>query len=94
MKAKIISQKVCDGAMGLNYGQFFNVTWVLIPEANNLAITPHQNNLFVRDGFLAEKDCMVLREVDVPDDLVKKAIEFMKLRNELRPKFEEIALGS
>ncbi len=47
MKAEIITQMICDGALAFVHGERHPIKRILIPEANNLVITPYGNNLYV-----------------------------------------------
>ena len=93
MKAQIISDVVYDGAMGYIHGMAYEINRILVPDANNLAITEDDNNNFyVWDDFKIKDKCKVVREVDIPCELVQEAIAFMNDRNELYKQFEKILL--
>lgn len=62
---------------------------IIVPEANNLVITVHRDNLYIWDNFQKD-DCQTVKEIDIPDELVKKAVEFMKAKNDLLPQFKKL----
>lgn len=87
MKAEIISQTVYEGGLAFVHGCDYQIQRILVPEANNLVITTQENNLYVWDNFKKGEDCQTVKEIDIPDELVEKAISFMKDRNSLLEQF-------
>lgn len=77
MKAKIVSQKVSEGVMDKIHGGGFTVKRLVVEEANNLAITPHKNEVYAVIGFDLTRNCQIIGEIDVPDELVEKALAFV-----------------
>lgn len=89
MKAKVISQIIYEGMFAYVHGMGQQIKRILIPEANNLVITPHNDILYVWDEFKMD-DYEVVKEIEVPDELVKEAIEFMNVKKKLFPAFREL----
>ena len=91
MKARIIVQECYEGFLAYTHDQSFDQERILIPEANNLVITLDNKRVFVWEGF-KEEDCTTVKEIDIPDELVSRLIQFMKDGNELFPQIEQILL--
>jgi hypothetical protein len=81
MKGKIIQEKVYDSIMDWTHEMGYNIKRILIPEANNLAITPHNGEVFVFE-FEPEREYNVLKEIEVPDELVQEAVAFLQRKKE------------
>lgn len=65
----------------------------MIEEKDNLTITPDHNQIWVITGFNLPNDCTVISEVEVPDELVEKALAFARAKAEfdgLRGSFEAL----
>ncbi|HEY0089619.1 MAG: hypothetical protein A2V72_01025 [Candidatus Nealsonbacteria bacterium RBG_13_37_56] len=88
MKAEIISQTVYEGVLAWTHGSGSTIKRIFIPEANNLVITPHENNLFIWDNFQKD-DCEIVKEIEIPDELVEKAIGLMESRKSLLKEFRK-----
>ncbi|MEK7072698.1 MAG: hypothetical protein AAB969_03955, partial [Patescibacteria group bacterium] len=56
---------------------------LVIEEENNLMITRDDGQIFVRQEFKIDNSCKILGEVEVSDELVQKALAFIKTREEL-----------
>jgi len=82
MKAKIIVQMVHEGLTDLTHGGGYQVKRLVVEEKNNLAITPDDNQLYAIIGFDLRNDYEVIGEVEVPDDLVEKALAFVRAKAE------------
>jgi hypothetical protein len=90
MKGKIIQERVYDSIMDWTHGMGYDIKRILIPEANNLAITPHNRGVFAFE-FEPDRKYIVLKEIEVPDELVQKALTFMQAKKEfdsLKKQFE------
>lgn len=83
MKAKIISQKVYEGVIGWVHGCGSTVRRLVVEEADNLVITPHDDQVHAFTGFNLKDNCKVIGEVEVPDELVEKALAFVRAKAEL-----------
>ena len=93
MKAKIVSQRVYEGIMDWAHDGGSTVKRLVVEEKNNLAITPHDNQVYAFTGFDLKNDCEVIGEVEVPDELVEKALAFVRIKAEfdgLKDSFEAL----
>jgi len=93
MKAKIISQKLYEGAMDWIHGGGYTAKRLVVEEAGNLIITSRDNQVCAFTGFNLEEDCKVIGEVEVPDELVEKALAFVRAKAEfdgLKDAFEAL----
>ena len=88
MKALLITCTVSEGIMGHLHGDFYQIKRILVPEANNLVITINERNLYVWENFEWDAECEVRHQIDIPDDLVQKAIDFMNGKKELIEKLQ------
>jgi hypothetical protein len=83
VKAKIISQTVYEGVMDWAHGGGYTVKRLVVEERDNLAITPHHDNqVYAFTGFNLKDGCEVIGEVEVPDELVEKALAFVRIKAE------------
>lgn len=81
LRAKIVEQKVIENALDFVHGGGRYIKRIIVEEKDNLAITPHNNEVYVFTGFNLKK-CEVLGEVEVPDVLVEQAHAFAKAKKE------------
>lgn len=91
MKGLVITQRVCDSVLDWSHGMTYEIKRIFVPEADNLVITPHRNQIYAWTGF--DREYKVIKEIEVPDELVKEALAFAKMKNKfdgLREKFEEL----
>ena len=88
MKAEIITQMVCEGVLAFIHGESYRIKRILIPEKNNLVITLDGKNFYIWDNFQKD-DCETVKEIEIPDELVEKAVNFMKSRNSLLKQFRK-----
>jgi len=81
MKALLICQTAFDGDQ-LYAGRLSGSTFkrLVVREKNNLTITVHDNKVFVITDFKLHGSYTILREVDVPDELIKKALAFVRAK--------------
>ena len=91
MKAKIINQMLYDGAFSYVHGAGRFVDRILVDiESKNeyLVITPDRAELYAyissKEGF--GEDYAVVKEIELPDELVKEVLTFIESRN----KFEAL----
>lgn len=85
MKALIINQTGYDEGQ-LKAGRFWSRTFrrlVVMVGKDRLAITVHGEEVLVTLHFQNEDSCIVLGEVEVPDELVEKALAFARAKEEL-----------
>ncbi len=64
------------------HGGGFTVKRLVVEERDNLAITPHNNQVYAFTGFDLKGNCEVIGEVEVPDELVEKALTFIRVKAE------------
>jgi len=85
VKAKIVQQTVYESMVTKSHGFGRNIKRLVVEEAENLAITPDQGRVFVWINFdvHADDSCKVIGEVDVPDELVRKALALAHAQTEL-----------
>ncbi len=83
MKAEVFSCTVSDGILAYMHGDFYQIERIVVPELNNLAITIDGNNLYFHENFKINDSCKKKGGIELPDDLVKKAVWFMNLKKEL-----------
>ncbi|MBI3255963.1 MAG: hypothetical protein HYZ63_03260 [Candidatus Andersenbacteria bacterium] len=87
MKAQVISQFVYDGFMDFVHGGGCEQSRLLIPDANNLLIWVHLGSIYSSDSFDPQTEkYTIIREVDVPDDLVLEVIAFQQAQAALHAK--------
>lgn len=92
MKGLVITQQVCDSVLDWTHGMTYEVKRIFVPDADNLVITPHRDQVYAWTGFEGE-ECTVIKEIEVPDELVEEALAFVKVKNKfngLKEKFEEL----
>lgn len=92
MKATIVSQIVHNGMMDFIHGYSYEIKRLVIESKDNLAITPHNNEILVFTGFKLS-DGEIIGEVEIPDELVEKALAFIKAKAEfdsLKSEFEAL----
>lgn len=84
MKAIVVSETGYDGGQ-LMAGRFFSrtVRRLVVKEKDLLAITVHNNEVFAMQNFKIDDDCKIIGEVEVPDELVEKALAFVRAKTEL-----------
>lgn len=70
--------------MEWSHGFTHEVKRILVPEADNLVITPHEGQVYAWVGFEGEYE--VVKEIEVPDELVEKALAFTRVKK----KFDEL----
>lgn len=91
MKGLVITQRVCDSVLDWSHGMTYEIKRIFVPDADNLVITPHHNQVYAWTGF--NREHKVIKEIEVPDELVKEALAFVKIKNKfdgLREKFEAL----
>lgn len=82
MKAKIISCIISDSLSDYAQGQRYSVNQLIIPEADNLGITPRNGELHVWRGEGVPMG-EVIAEIEVPSIIADTAKEFLDLREQL-----------
>ena len=92
MKATVIRQKVYESEMDRDHGGGQTIKRLVVEKAGNLAITIYNDEVHAFPNF-DMKDAEVIGEVEVPDELVDKALRFAKAKtefNDLKDKFEAL----
>lgn len=78
MKALIVRQMVSEGAIAAVHGLKYPIHRLVIPERDNLTITPHKKNLYVWKDDEVRGD--VVAEIDIPGSLVQDAETYLEIR--------------
>jgi hypothetical protein len=79
MKAKVVSCVVTEGGIAAVHGIFYRINRLVVPEADDLRITPNNGSVYVSsDEGIPEGD--VVAEIDVSRELVEKAREMLKAK--------------
>ncbi|HSV94811.1 MAG TPA: hypothetical protein VLH94_02470 [Spirochaetia bacterium] len=92
LEGKIVSQMQFGGGVR-DYVRFGKEIKRLVVAVNNswVAITPYEDHIFALPHFsLAQDNCTVLGDIEVPDELVKQAIESTELQKKLFDQVEEL----
>jgi len=78
VKAKIIQEEIYANGPDFVQGITQSIKRLFVEEAERLTITPDNNEVLVWIGFNPLTDCpnpcQVIGEVEVPDELVEKAL--------------------
>lgn len=77
MKAEIIAKTFPFNRITLASETPVTIRIIVVPEANNLAVSYFNGELSVGIDFRLDENCRVIKEIDVPDDFLKDAIAFM-----------------
>jgi len=88
-QALIVEEKVYEGIMDYAHGGGSTIKRLIIEGENNLAITPHGDQLYA----FAEYDLKrgkIIGKIEVPDELVEKALNFVKSQEEFYKIKEEV----
>ena len=83
MKAQVVKCSRFMTHTDQAHRQATHVTSIVIPEADNLVITIYYGILFVETAKMGPK-CEVLAEIDFPDELVRKAIDWRESRQRIQ----------
>jgi len=78
--------------LDFTHGFSHTVRRILVPDADNLVITPHEEEVYAWTGGL-EGEYEVIGEVEVPDELVERALAFARAKQEfdsLGNRFKEL----
>jgi hypothetical protein len=91
MKGLVITQEVCDSVLDWSHGMTYEIKRILVPDAANLVITPHRDQVYAWTEFKGEYQ--VVKEIEVPDELVEKVLAFVQIKETfdgLKDKFEAL----
>ena len=83
MKAKVISQIIYDSVLDFAHNAGHRIKRLIIEGADNLAIAIYRDRVIVLENFKLDGDCEVLGEVEVTDQLVKKAQALLRAQKRL-----------
>ena len=79
MKAKVVSCVVTEGGIAAVHGIFYRINRLVVPEADDLRITPNNGSVYVSSGKgIPEGD--IVAEIDVSRELVEKAGEILEAK--------------
>ncbi len=79
MKAKVVSCVVTEGGIAAVHGIFYRINRLVVPEAEDLRITPDHGSVYVSSGKgIPEGD--VVAEIDISPELVAKAKELLEAK--------------
>ena len=67
----------------LRGGTPINIKSIVIPDMNNLAITVHEDEVYLQPNFSLETEHKKLGEIKVPDDFAEMVTEFGKTRKKI-----------
>lgn len=81
MKGRIVEETVHESVLSWTHDQGFDVKRILVPEADNLVITPYKGEIYVANGF-DDSNAKLIKEIEIPDELVQKALEFVRMKDE------------
>ena len=83
MEAKIISCVISDGVIAYVHGQRYPINRLVIPEADDLVITPLRKDLYVWCGD-GVPEGEVVAEIKIPSILADTAKEFLESKEQLQ----------
>jgi hypothetical protein len=79
MKARVVSCVVTEGGIAAVHGIFYRINRLVVPEADDLVITPNHGSVYVSSGQgIPEGD--VVAEIDISPELVAKAKELLEAK--------------
>jgi hypothetical protein len=79
MKAQVVSCVVSEGAVAAVHGMYYRINRLVIPEADDLRITPDHESVYVSSGRgIPEGE--VVAEIDVSPELVEKARKLLEAK--------------
>jgi len=91
MKAKLIECEICDSLLHLNHDMKRMIKRIVV---DDIVITVDGNNIFVMGQQFIDKYISphtVLGEIDVPDELVELARNYLEPKEKLHAKLEDFA---
>lgn len=91
MKGYVVEERMSSGTMDWVHGGGGLGKRIIVPELNNLALTFYDGQLAAYDGYQKKEDTKVIvEEVNVPEELVLLAIDFMESTRAFYAMEEEI----
>jgi hypothetical protein len=83
MKGQILECEMGE-AMEMLRGNSETGRRIFVPDANNLAITPWGSEVFAIEGYIPDEFHRKIDDVEVPDELIDRAREYVRAQLELR----------
>jgi hypothetical protein len=86
MKAQVVSCLVTEGGIAAIHGSYYRINRLVVPEADDLVITPNNGSVYVSSGrgIVSSEEGMpegeVVAELDVSPELIEKAREFLEAK--------------
>jgi hypothetical protein len=93
MKGIVVEDDIYLSTLDYVHGFSQTVKRIIIPEVNNLAITSHDDQIYIYSGYQMKDETKKVKEIEVPDELVQKAIEYGRVQDDffrLKGKFQEL----
>ena len=88
MKAKVVSQRVCESSLDSIHGFSFIIKRLVIRNRRkNLAIYIHNNEIHVWNDFNM-KNCKVIGEIEISNELVEVALSFIQAKEKLNNSYD------
>jgi hypothetical protein len=79
MKAQVVSCVVSEGVVASIHGMHYRINRLVVPELDDLVITPDHGSVYVSSGRgIPEGD--VVAEIDVSPELVEKASKLLETK--------------
>jgi hypothetical protein len=79
MKAQVVSCVVSEGVVASIHGMHYRINRLVVPEVDDLVITPDHGSVYVFSGRgIPEGD--VVAEIDVSPELVEKASKLLETK--------------
>jgi hypothetical protein len=83
MKAQVVSCVVSEGVVASIHGMYYRINRLVVPEADDLVITPDHESVYVSSGQGIPEGAVVA-EIDVPPELVEKARKLLEAKIALK----------
>jgi len=86
MKAQVVSCVVTEGGIAAVHGIYYRINRLVVPEADDLVITPNHGSVYVSSGRgtvssgRGMPEGEVVAELDVSPELVEKARELLEAK--------------
>jgi hypothetical protein len=93
MKGIIVENEIFASTLDCTHGHGQMVKRIIIPEVGNLAITLHGDQIYVFSGYEMDDESKRVKEIEVPNELVQKAIACKKAQDDffqLKGNFQEL----
>ncbi|MFI4978118.1 MAG: hypothetical protein ACHQC8_05535 [Solirubrobacterales bacterium] len=79
MKAQVVSCVVTEGGIAAVHGIYYRINRLIVPEADDLVITPSHGSVYASSGRgIPEGE--IVGEIDVAPELVQKAKELLEAK--------------